>query len=458
MQTVVLKDPPPSATNTGLLGDLRAFAHDRLPLLVQWAQADAPILRLRFAWATQYVISAPEYVQQVLQGNHRNYIKEQTFMRTVRLAAGPARENLFTSDGKDWLYRRRLMQPAFHRRCIEGYTQHMVNETSKLLQRWERLPAHSTIEVRSAMTDVTMEVISLCMLGTDLQRAHEQMKRIFKASSDFVISHSSALIKWPLAVPTPTNRRLNQAMEAITTLLTELIEQRRQALASGAEPEFLIDMLLLSHDEETGQGFSDDELRAELGGIIFAGHETTASALSWTFHLLAQNPAAEAQLHAEVDRVLQGRAPTLADLPQLQYTSQVFQEALRIYPPAWITSRQALNADQFGDYGLPAGAQVLLNIYGIHHNPAYWEQPEQFRPERFAPDQLSKQVKHTYLPFATGPRKCIGDTFAQTEAQIILAMIAQRYRLRRRDDTPVAADVGFIMQPKGGLPMQLEPR
>lgn len=212
-------------------------------------------------------------------------------------------------------------------------------------------------------------------------------------------------------------------------------------------------------EEKEGQiTLSRAELLGELAGIVFAGHETTATTLTWLFGMLAQHPDVEAKLHEELDRVLRGRIPTFADLPHLTYTRMVIDETMRLYPAAWTLTRHALNADTIGGYQIPAGGNVLINIFTLHRHPTYWDNPEQFDPERFSPERAANRHKFAFMPFGGGPRKCIGEPFALAEAQLVTATIAQRYRLRLMPGQNTDPFALFILQTRHGLQMRLEER
>jgi cytochrome P450 len=234
-----------------------------------------------------------------------------------------------------------------------------------------------------------------------------------------------------------------------------LIRERR---ASGEDRGDLLGMLLQARDADTGAGMADEEIHNEVGTFMFAGHETTAVTLTWTFYLLSQNPEAEGRLHSELDEVLAGRAPAMQDLPALRYTKMVLEEAMRLYPPAWGVTRQSIAADEIGGYRLPPNSSVSLIINNVHHDRRFWDEPEKFDPERFSPERSEGRPTFAYLPFGGGPRLCIGNQFALTEAQLLLASIAQRYALRLVPGHPVRPNPIFVLRTSHGLPMTLARR
>lgn len=217
-------------------------------------------------------------------------------------------------------------------------------------------------------------------------------------------------------------------------------------------------MLMLATDEETGEVMDDRQLRDEVMTIFLAGHETTANALSWTFYLLSLHPDIERRMHAEVVEVLGDRTPTVDDLPRLSYTRQVLDESMRLYPPAWLISRSPIQDDEIGGYTIPAGETILISPYTMHRNPAYWDNPEGFDPERFTPEKQAARPRFAYFPFGGGPRICIGNNFALMESQLILAMISQRYRLHLVSGHPVAPQTMITLRPRYGILMTLHQR
>ena len=259
--------------------------------------------------------------------------------------------------------------------------------------------------------------------------------------------------------PGPRSSEFTAAMALIDTTIYEILQQRRTATqATGAEVGDLLGMLLAARDEETGESMSDRQLRDEVVTIFAAGHETTAVAMSWTWYMLSQNPQCEALLHEELDRVLAGRAPCFADLEQLPYTRMVFEEAIRLYPPAFSLIRVAAADDSIGPHHIPKGAMVTLSPWVTHRNPQLWPDPERFYPGRFLPEAVRQRHKFAYFPFGGGPRVCIGNSFALMEGRLILAALAQRYRLRLAPGHPVEPQGRITLRPRHGMRMTIEAR
>ncbi|HKS29658.1 MAG TPA: cytochrome P450, partial [Pyrinomonadaceae bacterium] len=250
----------------------------------------------------------------------------------------------------------------------------------------------------------------------------------------------------------PQNRRFRQAIANADSVVYALIAERR--IGAGNQQD-LLSLLMAARDEETGEGLSDRELLDQTKTIIGAGYETTTQALAWTWYLLARHTEVENKLHAEISEVLDGRTPTAEDLPRLKYTLMMFQEAMRLYPPAWAMTRAAIKEDEIGGYRVPANSEMMLVPYITHRHPKYWERPEEFYPEHFLPERQAARPAFAYFPFGGGPRKCIGNNFALMEAQLIIAMVAQRYRLRLAVEREIEPEASITLRPRGGVRMKL---
>jgi cytochrome P450 len=301
-----------------------------------------------------------------------------------------------------------------------------------------------------------MEVVGQSLFSVDLSDDSSTLGKAFITTTGYIQYRFNTPLYPPLAIPTRLNREVKQAMVDVQNILQEMIDERRR---TGERKEDLMTMLMEARYEDTGEGMTDDQLRNELGVMIGAGQETTSNLLTWIFHLLSDNPDAEAKLLEEYNRVLGGRVPTLADLPNLSYNRMVVDEALRIYPPAWaVSTRTALEDDVVLGYHIPKGAGVFISPYVVHRDPRFWNEPEKFMPERFTDDQVEARHKYAYIPFGAGPRKCIGFTFALTETQLILATLLQHYKLTTKPGYQVVPSPEFTLRVRGGLPMRVERR
>ncbi len=404
-----------------------------------------------------HVASHPEHVHQVLVEQHRKYSRETRGYEVLRMILG---NGLVTSDGSFWLRQRRIMQPAFHRDRIASFASTMVHATEEMLQeRWRpRILQGRPLDTSAEFMRLTLRIVSLTLLGTDLSESASVVGDAIDFLQSRTQSRINAPFDIPLHIPTPDNVRIRRSLEAIDGVILPLIQSHREAKEPSGD---LLSMLLAAKDEETGESMNDQQLRDEVITIFLAGHETTANALMWTFVLLSKHPDVARKLHGELRQVLQGRAPTLADLPHLAYTKMVLQESMRLFPPAWMIGRRAEEADVLDGYEIPKHSVVLVSPMLVHHNPRVWTNPEGFDPERFSPERAASIPRFAYFPFGAGPHQCIGNNFALMEAQLILATIAQQVELDLLPGLEVQAETSITLRPQHHIKMQgrwLEPR
>ena len=441
---------------TWLLGNFGEFAADPLKMMRNLAANYAPITRFRLGPDTLFSVSSPEGVKRVMQTNYKNYIREERTAEAIRHIAG---ETLFTSSGDIWLKQRRLMQPAFHRKRIVRFGDEIVTETVAEMSTWpEMLRESKYLDLDKAMTRLTSQVIGRAMLSIDLRQDAGDLGDSFARVSRFTVDRIMSPVRIPLGFPNQNNRTFKQAVETIKAALGKILAER-QAQAEDIEPAGdLLDMLLAARDEESGQGMDTAQLIAEMTSIVFAGHETTAATLAFAFALLMEHPKTMKAVQEEIDSVLGDRLPTLADLPALDLTNRVMLEALRMYPAASSTTRMVTEPDVICGVDIPAGSKVMVNIYGMHYHPDYWHDPDRFDPDRFLPENSVDRPKLAFLPFSTGPRKCIGDEFAKMESHLILATVLQRYTPQLKPGHVVKPIFDFVVKPQDGLPVTLVER
>jgi cytochrome P450 len=467
MATASLHHPPSPVVRTPPtygrfpLGVLPEFRRDPLGLYVGLMQQYRDLVRLRFGPRYSYTLFHPELIKRVLVDNNKNYQRNAFGNELLKQQIGL---NLLTGDGDFWLHQRRLMQPAFHRQRIQGFGTIITTSAEAMLARWAATPPGAALNIAHEMMQVTLQVVGQALFSTDLLQDSRGLGHSIEVSSQFYAYRLGQLIRTPLWLSTRRNREYKAAIQPVLHLVPDMITARRQLIANqGTADETgrqydMLDLLLDARDEETGAAMSDEQLATEIRMFIAAGHETTSNTLTWTLYLLSQHPEVEAKLLAEIDGVLNGRTPTVAALPQLVYTKMVIDEAMRLYPAAWIIARQAIGEDQLGDYHIPPKQGAVIPIFAVHRHPDFWVEPDRFDPERFTPVAATQQHRFAFLPFGGGPRQCIGAGFAQTEAQLILPMILQRYRLRLQPGSAVVPEPLVTLRVKGGLPMTLAPR
>lgn len=427
---------------------LRDFLNYRAAPLRFWLSSGqiAPVVRIGLGPFLEYwVVTDPDFLRHILQKNVKNYPRERRLSRLNRLD-GP--ELMFNTDSwEEWLWRRRLMQPAFHRQQIARFAAIMTEEAARLAEGWQ---PGQRVNLDHAMKTLTMRIIGRTMFSADVGAETDELQETYELASAFTFERASSIWPPPLWWPIPANWRVKTAVSHRYALLRRIVEGR---LASGEVKGDLLDTLIGAHLEENGRSFSSEDLVGEMGGIVFAGHETTALTMMWLFYLLSQHPEVEARLRDEIAAVCANRLPTLNDLPHMPYTQQVISETLRLYPPVYVTLREADADDQFGDYPIAKGTHFVLNIRGLHRDPRYWDNPEQFNPDRFTPEQAKARDNFAFIPFLSGPKKCIGDSFAMMEMQLVVPTILQQHRLHYAQPTPPIEKAGFVMEANGGIEM-----
>ena len=435
--------PGPPASRAG---SFKNYSRDPMAFLTAISREYGDIVTMSFYKFRVYYVSHPDYIEEVLVNQARKFIKG----RILRANKGLFGNGLLTSEGDFWLRQRRLAQPAFHRARIAAYGETMVRFTERLIAGWRD---GETRDIHAEMMRLTLQIVAKTLFDAevdgDAQQVGHALEAIMEFNSDF-----RRLILTPSWLPTLRNLRAALAIRRLNKIIYRIIDRRR---AAGGDPGDLLSMLLHAQDED-GSRMTDRQLRDEVITLFLAGHETTALALSWTWWLLAQNPQAEAKLHGELDAVLAGRSPTLEDLPKLRYTDHVISESMRLYPPAWGMARVAIEDAEIGGYRIPKGSGVSLSQWVVHRDSRWFEAPEEFHPERWEGDLLKRLPRFAYFPFGGGPRKCIGNTFALMEAALLLATIAQKFRVRLVPNQQVEPVASITLRPRHGIRVTLEAR
>jgi cytochrome P450 len=391
-------------------------------------------------------VNHPDLIEEVLVTNARKYSKGRV-LRANKYVFG---EGLLTSEGEFWLRQRRLAQPAFHRARIASYAATMVEYSQRLLENWkdgEERDAHQE------MMRLTLQIVGKTLFDADVEGDAQDVGKSLELLLELGANFRRTIFV-PHWLPTATNRRVKREIAQIEKILYRIIEERR---ASGHDAGDLLSMLLAAQDED-GSRMTDKQLRDEAITLFLAGHETTASTLSWTWWLLAQNPAVESRLHAELDSVLGDRAPSLDDLQKLVYTGHVITESLRLYPAAWGLARLVVEDHEIAGYPLTKGMGVTMAQWVVHRDTRWYDAPEEFRPERWENDLMKRIPRFAYFPFGGGPRQCIGNTFALMETVLVLATIAQKFRLRLVPNHRVAPLASITLRPRHGVRVTLERR
>ena len=440
----------PGPRGLPIVGTSFMASSDPMGRLEKWARKYGDVVYYHFFDFHVYVLFHPADVEKVLLGKTEAFSKGMTSLANPELFGN----GLLTSDGDFWRRQRRLSNPAFHRESILRYAEITTEEAGRLLYRWK---SGETRNIHNDMMNVTLRTVLRSLFGTELGEGmgviEPALEAIMRASTGF------RSIAGYLGVPSRTRTRYFQALAGLDRVVYGLIARGRERLASGAAradgAKDLLTLLLMARDDD-GNSMTDRQLRDEVITLLLAGHETTALHLSWTWYLLAQHPEAEAKLHRELDSVLGGRAPCAGDIPKLGYTERVLREVLRLYPPAWRIFRKTQEALEVGGYVLPAGSNLVMSQWVTQRDPRWFVDAERFDPERWNEDRAAKLPRFAYFPFGGGPRVCIGAGFAMTEATLLLAAIAQRFRMRLVKAERVEALGSITLRPKNGVWVEVQ--
>ncbi len=425
----------------------RQFFNDPLSHVSRWMERYGDVWHFMVGGAHNYGVANPDVIYELFVRQSRNFIKGPAYTSRKSGLARFMGEGLVTSNGDFWKRQRRLVAPAFHAIRVHAYADTMVDYTLRRLETWSD---GAVLDIDEEMMELTLAIVARTLFDAD---ASSTVARVKKAVAVVQKANNTASIL-PHWLPTPLRLRSWRANQDLNKIVYGFIEDRRK---TGEDRGDLLSMLLLFEDPD-GERMSDLQARDEAVTLFLAGHETTANTLNWTWWLLAQHPQVEAKLHAELDSALGGRAPKLEDLRNLPYTDIVIKESLRLMPAVWSVSRTAAEDAEVRGYPMPKGTTAQVFIYLLHRHPEHWKQPDAFLPERWLEPEIENLHRYAYLPFAGGPRVCIGNSFAIMEAKLLLAAIAQRYQLRLLDGVEIKPSALITMFPRDGLPMRLEKR
>jgi cytochrome P450 len=440
---------PPGPRGKPLVGSILDFRSDILRALLDGWREYGDVVEFNVAGAS-YLVAHPDYIEHILRDNESNY-PHAPFLdaRWAKIVGN----GLVTSKGDFWARQRRLADPSFHQDRIAGFAQIMTETTEEMLDAWKpRIDRGVPIDVREEMMRLTITILSKAMFSADIWEKTDTISRVVSVLLTHASNRLFSPVDVPEQVPLPSNRRYVAARDEFDELIYGIIAERRR------EPrEDLLSMFLAAVDEETGEHMSDEQVRDEVRTMFIAGHETTATSLAWTWYLLSMYPDVAQQLRAELNDVLGGRSPTAADLPSLTYTWRVIQESLRLYPPIWMYLRTAIEDDVIDGYRIRAGKNIYLSPFIAHRHLDFWQNPEGFDPDRFAPEKTQGWHRFKYWPFGGGPRKCIGNNFAVVEMQLVVATVAQLYELVLVPGHQIVMQPGLSLRQRNGVLVNVRP-
>ncbi|OLT19157.1 cytochrome P450 [Actinomadura sp. CNU-125] len=437
----------------GVFGKL---VRDRLGLMTSAVTEYGDAVRVAAGPKTLYIFNHPDHAKHVLADNSGNYVKG-IGLQQARRALG---DGLLTSEGERWREQRKTIQPVFQHARIAAQATAVAEEASGLVERLKARRGLGTVDVVEEMTGLTLGVLGRTLLDADLG-GFSSIGRAFERVQDQAMFEMVSLSMVPMWVPLPRQLRFRRARAELRRVVDRLVADRRAGWSPEADDA--LSRLVAAVRKEADPAAADRRLHDELVTLLLAGHETTASTLGWSLHLIDGHPDVRRRLHEEAVEVLGDRLPVYDDLRRLTYTSTVIQEAMRLYPPVWILTRQAVNDDEVGGFRVPAGSDVLICPYTLHRHPDYWEEPDSFVPERFAPENAGEpgspreRPRYAYIPFGAGPRFCVGSNLGLMEATFVLALVSRDLRLVGVPGRRVTPEPMLSLRIRGGLPMTVHP-
>ena len=440
----------PRVPGLPIVGNLFDYRENRAELALRVARELGDIARLRIGLMPVVMVSSPELAREVFVDKQESFKKAPGLSFFGRPLLG---NGLLTSEGDFHKKQRRMMAPMFVQKRIAAYADVMAERAEKMARSFAD---GATIDLSREMMELTLEIVGKTLFDAEVRDEAEEIGAALTATMEHIIQSINSFIPIPPSWPTPRNARNKKAIARLDETIYRIIAQRR---ASRQDQGDLLSMLLLARDEaDPASGMDDKQVRDEAMTLFLAGHETTANALAWAWYLVAQHPHVAARLSHEVDSVLEGRTPALEDLPRLPYAMQVFKEAMRLYPPAYIVGRMTREPVTMGGHRIGRHTIVVVNVIGMHHRAEYFPDPERFDPDRFSAEREKAIPRYAFLPFGAGPRICIGNHFALMEGQIILAAMAQRLRFELLSGARVEAEPLITLRPRGGIPMRVRRR
>jgi cytochrome P450 len=434
----------PGPRDNFLVGSLFDAWKDPLSMFTRAARTYGDLVQFRFAWMRYFLVNEATAAHHVLIENAKGYHKSPNY-QGLKVILG---NGLLTSEGDLWRRQRKLAQPAFHREHLKGFANTMVAATRDTVKRWDgEVAGKGAFDLHAEMMRLTFRIVGQTLLGADLEADAKDFGAALNVGLKWANDYVESIVRVPPWVPTPNNVRFRKAQRTIEGVVGRVVAERK---ASSEEKRDLLGMLMGARDEATGEAMSDKLLMEELLTLTLAGHETTANALAFTFYLLSSHPEIARRANEEVERVLSGREPALEDLAKMPFIKAVIEEALRLYPPAWVVERVALEADEINGFKIPKGGIVGVSPFTMHRNPRYFENPEGFDPERWLKPDASRP-KLAYMPFGGGPRTCIGNAFAMMELQIIVPMLLQRFQLSLVPGYKLELEPSVTLRPAKGI-------
>ena len=438
---------PPGPRPHFLIGNIPLAAAEPLNTFARWANEFGDIFYYRAAWLHVYFLNRPDLIEYVLVRNPQNFLKD----RVVQSSRWLLGTGLLTAEGEPWKRQRRILQPAFSRDRVNSYSQCMINCAEQMLATWK---PGTVIDIHQEMMRVTLRVVIQALFGVETAETNT----ISQAMNTVMANSTGARLLLPPLfryLPFPGMRNVRRAAQQMNAGVYHIVRQRHSRDAGA--PLDLLSILMNARDDD-GSGMTDEQVRDEVMTFLLAGHETTALALCWGLYLLSRHPEVEQKLHDELDLVLGSGPPHISNLPLLVYTEKVLKETMRLYPPAWSVARTAIDGFELESYRIPARSNIVMSQWIMHRDARFFPDPQRFDPDRWDTASCQNLPRFAYFPFGGGPRQCIGSSFATTEALLLLATIARKFRLVNVNPSTVVPVPSLTLRPKGSIPMRIESR
>jgi cytochrome P450 len=431
-----------------MLGSFGAIRKNPLAYLDSVWRTYGDVVQFPVPKPPSYLVNDPDGVRSVLVTNARSYGKSTIQYSALSLVTG---EGLLSADTAEWKRQRPMVQPAFHRETLTTIVSHVATAAERIIEDWNALTEGAVVDIDAAIMNAALEVVGHALFGSDLSTDADVLTTATLDALDVVIARARVPITPPAWVPTPGNRKLSSSVAALDRAVHSMLDSRGVREA----PADMLDLLITARDDE-GHALTETEIRDQVVTFIVAGHETVASALTWTFALLAENPEVMRLLQAEADAVLGGNAAQFADYQRLPYARAVIDETLRLYPPAWLITRNSLGDDSLGGYEVPEGSLIIMSPWLLHRHPGVWANPDRFDPQRFIDGEIDRSA---FIPFGAGPRQCIGRDFAYVEAVLLLSSLVAHFDLEypAGQQRPPAVPL-VTMRPANGLHLRVSAR
>ncbi len=438
----------PGPVGQSMLGSFGAIRKNPLAYLDSIWRTYGDVVQFPVPKPPSYLVNDPEGVRSVLVTNSRSYGKSTIQYSALSLVTG---EGLLSADTSEWKRQRPMVQPAFHRETLTSIVAHVATAAERIIDDWNALPEGAVVDIDAVIMNAALEVVGHALFGSDLSTDADALTTATLDALDVVIARARVPITPPAWVPTPGNRKLSSSVAALDRAVHSMLDSR----GVREVPADMLDLLITARDDE-GHALTEAEIRDQVVTFIVAGHETVASALTWTFALLAENPEVMRTLQAEVDAVLGGKAAQFVNYQRLPYTRAVIDETLRLYPPAWLITRNSLGDDVLGGYEVPQGSLIIMSPWLLHRHPDIWPNPDSFEPQRFIDGDIDRSA---FIPFGAGPRQCIGRDFAYVEAVLLLASLVAHFDVEfpAGERCPPAVPL-VTMRPAEGLHLRIRSR